>query len=340
MIKIHWIKCSSRAMLVAAGFAIAAPSAFADTVTLKLATIAPAKSVWKVMVDQYAQRVAELSNGELVVDIYPGGQLGNMSDSMSKVLRGRIDIWAGPSPVMAALKPAVSTLMLPYQFESKAELGCVMPKLYDQTRNLFADKGEFLAFLPAGSNNITNIRSVRVPADIAGTKMRTSPQPLSNILMQSYGANAVPMNPVETTSALSTGLVSGGDSGLAFWMATGQFKTAKHFLLTEHYHNVAGMLVGPKSWAKLSAEHQQALTDATDVLAFGKLQKMLDGFESKVSAIVTEAGASITSPTAEEMKLWRAAGLASWGPILKALEGNHNVEAYRQSIADAKAACS
>jgi len=326
------------AMLSGALIVGAATMAQAEAVTLKLASIAPEKSVWTVMLVKYADRVKELSGGDVAIEVFNGGQLGNMSDTMSQTLRGRIDIWTGPSPVMASLAPELATITLPYQFDTPAQASCVMPKLFDATKTALEGKGQFLAFFPVGYNDISNVNNVRVPDDLAGQKIRTSPAPISNAVVKAFGANPVPMGAVETASALSTGLVTGGDSGLAFWYPTGQAKVAKYFLRTRHYHNTSGMIVGPQTWDKLTDAQKKVLVDATDVLEYAQLQAMLDGFEAKVITAAAAEGAIVSEPTEEELAKWRERGLMIWEPILGQI--GDKGQTFNAIIQTAKTECS
>lgn len=325
------------AFLCAAAFAATAQTASANPVTLRLSSAAPEKSVWTSMMTAYKARVAELSHGEIDIQIYPNAQLGAMDDTLSQMLRGRLDIYTGSIPYLASVVPEMSVLVLPYLFETEEESTCVMSKLSDATNKAVGKKGEFIAYLPVGWMNISSTKAVRTPADLAGEKIRSNPLNVSNILLKAYGANPVPISPAETASALSTGLVSGGDNALAFWASTGQAQVSKHFLQVRHYLNTSAMIVSERSWNKLTPEQRKAMRDATDALAYPKLQQMLNGFETKVIAKVTQAGATVVTPTPEEMALWRKVGLGTWGEILKG--ANADTLAFLKSVKALKAGC-
>lgn len=325
------------AIAIATGTLVFAAGQVAAEKTLKLASIAPENSVWNEMLMLYANRVDELSGGELKLDVFAGGQLGNMADTMSQTLRGRIDIWTGPAPVMASLAPEIAVITLPYQFESDAEANCVLPKLSGPIREALGGKGAYITSFPMGYNDVSGTMEVRVPEDIAGEKIRTSANPVSNALVKAYGANPVPMNPVETVSALSTGLVSGGDSALPFWFTTGQHKTASYLLRTRHYKNVAGMVVGPRTWKDLSDAEKKILEDATDAIPYETTQAMLDQFEVKVTAGAIKQGATISEPNPEELAKWKQRGKAIWEPIIGKL--GKNGAAFNDVVQAEKAAC-
>ena len=334
----RFAKLHAWALILTGSIALAGGTmASAKEVTLRLASAAPEKSIWTEMMRKYKERVTELTAGEVVIEIYPNGQLGSMDDTLSQMLRGRLDIYTGSTPYLASVVPELSVLTLPYLFESTAQSVCVIPKIAKATAAAMADKGEFVAYVPVGWMNISSNKPVRVPADMAGLKIRSNPQNVSNILITAYGANPVPIAPAETASALSTGLVSGGDNALAFWASTGQSRVSTHYLQIRHYLNTSGIVIGKRSWDKLSASQRDAVRKAADVLDYGKLQDMLTGFENKLIETVGKSGATVSEPTDAEIVQWRKVGLSTWDEILKG--ANQKTRNFLAEVQKAKAGC-
>lgn len=290
--------------------------ASAEEVTLRLASVAPEKSIWMKMLNDYADRVNKLTNGEVKIEIFPGGQLGTMEDTLSQMLRGRVDIWTGATPAMSALEPSLNMLLMPYLFDNDEEVACTYSKLFDETSDLLAGSGQFLGFVPVGWHNISSKEKIAVPADIKNQKARNNASEISVALFEAYGANPVPMSPTEGASAFSTGLVTTGDSSLVFWFAAGVAKAAPYLLKVHHYYNSSGMIIGSRSWSKLTESQKKAMLDARDVLAYGNLVKQIEGFEAKISAMAVESGATITEVSPEERDEWIRLGQSTWDRIL------------------------
>ncbi|MFC2967959.1 TRAP transporter substrate-binding protein [Acidimangrovimonas pyrenivorans] len=331
------LRAGVTALIASAALFATAPVAPAATVSLRLATAAPEKSVWMGMLKAWKTRVADLSKGDIDIELYPSGQLGAMDETLSQMLRGRLDIYTGSIPYLASVAPDLGVLVLPYLFDSEAQSVCVMSRLDAATNAALDGKGEFIAFMPVGWMNISSTTPVHVPSDLAGRKIRSNPLNVSNILLRAYGANPVPIAPAETASALSTGLVSGGDNALAFWASTGQARISKYYLQVHHYLNTSAIVISERSWKKLSPDQQKILHDAADAIAYPKVQKMLDGFEKKVIAKVTAAGAVVSTPTPEQKALWRKAGQGTWDEILK--DASPSKRAYLAKIEALKADC-
>lgn len=311
--------------------------ASAAEVTLRLATVAPEKSVWGEMLNNYAKRVGELSGGEVNIEIFPSGQLGSMANTLSQMRRGRLDMWTGAVTELAGLAPALNALLLPYLLKDDAEVACVADKIYDRTQELLAKDGQFLGFMPIGWHHISNRTPVQVPADIQNLKMRTNSSPISVALFRAYGSNPVPLDPGETASALSTGLVDGSDSSLTFWFASGEVKPSPHFLKLRHYYNWIGLVVGSQSWSQLSPAHQQALIDARDVLKFADLTTMVNDFEARAIKGATEAGATILEPSAEQRESWVELGVSTWPALTEGYDATS--KAYFDLIEATKSEC-
>lgn len=107
-----------------AGVALSAIMAFgaaAEAKELRLGTITPDNTIWTIWAKQvqgFVAKVAELSGGDLANSYFGNAQLGTMADTMKMTLTGRLDMWMGAVPALAAVVPEMSLLSLPYIFES------------------------------------------------------------------------------------------------------------------------------------------------------------------------------------------------------------------------------
>lgn len=312
-------------------------SGAANALELRLGTVTPDNTVWAKQLKGYVAKVAELSGGDLTIEYFGNAQLGTMGDTMKMVLTGRLDMWIGATPVLAAVTPELGLLTFPYMLDSSAEAACVVPKLLDISREKVGKKYHYLGSTAVGSQSLGVKQEIRTPAGLANVKLRTAPLKATMTYFKSIGANPVPLAAAETTAALGTGLVDAVDFAPVFYVATGANKTAPVFVTTRHTYNVGAVIVSSRTWAGLSDAHKQILDDAMVALDFPTSAAQIDGFEAKMLGAHKAKGGTVVDLTEAERAVWRDAGLASWDMVLPDMRGD--VEGYMAAIQAAKAEC-
>lgn len=309
----------------------------AEAKELRLGTITPDNTIWAKQMQGYVAKVAELSGGDLTIEYFGNAQLGTMGDTMKMTLTGRLDMWVGATPALAAVTPELALWSLPYIFETPEEAACVVPKLIDITREKIGGKYFFVGATAVGTQSLGLDRPANRPEDVANLKLRTAPLKTTMAFFSSIGANPVPLAAAETSAALGTGLVDGVDFAPTFYVATGANKAATVFTPTEHTYNVGGVIVSAKTWAGLSDGEKQVLQDAMVALDFAASAQQIKGFEAKMIGAHKKSGGTVTELSDEDRAAWKAAGIASWDVILPKLRGD--VDGYMAAITAAKADC-
>lgn len=329
----HFTKLTTVAALATFAF-----SAAADAKELRLGTITPDNTIWAKQAQGFVAKVAELSGGELTISYFGNAELGNMGDTMKMTLTGRLDMWLGATPALAAVVPEMAVLSLPYVFDTAAEAGCVMPQLLDRTREATGGKFHLLGFSAVGTQSIGAKVEVRLPSDLANMKIRTAPLQTTMAFFGSIGANPVPLDAAESTAALSTGLVDAVDFAPTYYMATGSNKVASFFTPTLHTYNLGGLAVSAQTWGGLTEAEQNILTEAWDqAMPLAQNAAAVDGFENKMLGAHMQGGGTVVELTDEEKAVWKEAGLASWNIILPELRGD--IEGYMAALQGAKEGC-
>lgn len=304
---------------------------------LRLATIVPEKSVWAAQVHRYADRVKELSNGDLTIEVFANAELGNMGDTLKKTLGGRIDMWLGATPVMAAVTPELATMTFPYLFDNADQIKCAVPKLDDEIRGAIGKKYHLIGMFAVGAQNVAMVGEGKLPADLQGKKIRSAPLPSSLAFFQAMGATPQPLSAAETTPALSTGLVEGVDLATVYYVLTGANKVATNLIPTRHVQNLGGLIISAKSWAKLSDEEKEIMTQAADAIPFSALMDEVLGFEAKMEAAHVAGGGTITELSDADRAEWRDTGRSTWDASLA--EMGDGAKNFVDAVSNARESC-
>jgi tripartite ATP-independent transporter DctP family solute receptor len=215
---------------------------------------------------QFARLVKEGTNGEVVIKVYPGGQLGKGERELVEGMQmGIIDMAVTSTGPLSNFSPDMGVVDLPFLFLSNEHVdkvldGPVGRKLLDdlEKANL---KG--LAFMENGFRNFTNsARPLEKPEDLKGLKFRTMENPVHLASVRSIGAQAVPMSWGEVYTSLQTGVIDGQENPVAIIWVNKMNEVQKYLSLTGHFYSPAPLTMSKKKFDKLKPEWQELFVKA------------------------------------------------------------------------------
>ena len=109
---------------------------------------------------------------------------------------------------------------------------------------------------------------------------------------------------------------------------------ATHITVTNHSHQLGGVVISKKVWDGLNKQQQGWLLTALESVGF--LRKAVRGAQAGMLAKkVIKEGATVYRPNAEEMKAWRAKAPAAQAQIIKDL-GGESAEVWEASAGSAQ----
>ena len=147
---------------------------------------------------EFKAMVEEKSNGSIIVDIYPNGQLGTVSEYVTGIQNGTIDLAPAVTSFVANFCPNVSVFEMPFLFEDydhvwEALDGSVGETL---TADLEANNIIPLIWWGIGFRNVTTSENhpINSVEDLKGFRIRIMQSEIQQSLFQALGADAVPIS--------------------------------------------------------------------------------------------------------------------------------------------------
>jgi len=248
-----------------------------------------------------AERLAELSDGQMQMEIYPSQQLCTERECMELLQIGSLGIAKVSSAIMENFAPAFQVLNLPYVFRDEehrfrvleGEIGQQLLRAGEQRRLLG------LAFYDAGSRSFyTRSRPVRTPADLAGMKIRVQESTTAMRMISALGGSPTPIAFGELYTALQQGVVDGAENNPPSFLTSRHYEVATYFTLDEHTAVPDVLVVSTVVWNSLTPQQQQWLREAAEESA--QVQKELWRVATEEALrIVEEAGVTIIRPDKE-----------------------------------------
>jgi len=275
-------------------------------IVLRLAETHPKGYPTEMGDEEFARLVKERSGGRIVIEVYPGSQLGQEKAVIEQVQFGAIDITRVSVSPLASFVPKLNAFQMPYLYRDEAHMWKVLNG--DIGNNLLASLEPFgfigLGWFEGGARNFYNSkRPVKTPADLKGLKIRVQESELMMGLVSAFGAVPTPMAYGEVYSALQTGVVDGAENNWASYYSTSHYEVAKYFTLDEHTR-VPEIIIGSKiSFGRLSKADQDLIRQAAyDAVAFQRSEWAK--YEQVSIDKVKAGGAQIT--TVADKAPWQA----------------------------------
>ncbi len=247
-------------LLIAAGFG---PDLFAKTTRLRLAHFVPTMHVQhREAFVPFVENVKKLSNGEVEIKIYPGGQLGNPKNMVNSIKKGITDIgFVIPSYVPGIFKRS-GVFEMPFIFSDPEHVTRVMYDLFDRH---FAEDYKDFKVLWFFSSPLSQVHTVRKPIkslpDFAGIPIRAGGA-TETTAFRLLGANTVGMDIKEMSISLQKGVVDGVITPYAALKSHKIFDTVKHITEVNFSGTLMVILMNKRKWAKLPTSAKKVIDQA------------------------------------------------------------------------------
>ena len=251
--------------------AIAAPhvTRAQDVKHYRFAYDQPKSTGYGILGDIFANKLKELSKGAMLIDQYPGAQLGQEPQVLQLVKSGDIEFCISSSANAATLSPQAGVMSLHFLFRSEVHLIKAMGdvKLADACKAMIKDTvqgARVIALSTLGLRNMYSKREIKKIEDIKGLKVRVQATPTEDLMFPAYGAQTVHMPFGSVYTSLQTGVVDVAENGVNVYLANKHYEVAPVLSMTEHEANNSFTWVSDKLWNSLSAEQKNWVQIAAD----------------------------------------------------------------------------
>jgi len=241
-----------------------------------------------IALKQFADRVAEKSNGRLKIKIYPNAQLGSETEVIEQLMAGVLAMTKVSAPGLATYNDGYNTFGLPYVFDSQEQFYKVMDSPQMRKFFLSSENDGFisLTYYTSGSRSFYTVdKPIRTPEDLKGLKIRVQDMKTQTDMMKALGGTPVTMSYGDVYTALQTGVIDGAESNETALTTGKHGEVCKVFSYDEHSMIPDVLIMSSKVWQQLSPEDQQILIEA----AAESTQAHKAAWDKSIKDAVTEA---------------------------------------------------
>jgi tripartite ATP-independent transporter DctP family solute receptor len=263
---------SNAVRMFALGLALVGASAAAwaqEVRHFRFAYDQPRTTGYGIAGDIFAERLKELSKGTMLIDQYPGAQLGQEPQVLQLMKSGDIEFCITSSANAATLSPQAGVMSLHFLFRSEDHLKKALadPKVVQALKDMIEDTvqgGHVLAVITLGLRNMYSKKEIRKVEDIKGLKVRVQATATEDLMFPAYGAQTVHMPFGSVYTSLQTGVVDVAENGVNVYLANKHYEVAPVLSMTEHEANNNFVWISDKLWKSLTPEQKGWVTAAAD----------------------------------------------------------------------------
>lgn len=251
---------------------------------------------------KFAEKVAELSGGQIKVEVYASGTLFTQQGEVTAVMNGDLELSTLAFQDMGPYLPTATMFAAPYIFTSYEHMEKVFAPDSAVAKDFYKMVSDACGYTPLaamtqGSRIINTKREapVNTPGDMKGMILRMPNAPAWIDAGKSLGANVTPIAYSEVYTALQTGTVEAQDNPLPGTFAMKFYEVTKQISLTKHIIDVKLLVVTNKVWNQMTEQQQTWMRDAAQY-ACAEGSKATYKQEEELLGFMKDQGLIITNP--------------------------------------------
>ncbi len=233
----------------------------------------PRNTGYSIAGDLFADKLKELSKGTMIIDQYPGAQLGQEPQVLQLVKAGDVEFSIVSSANTATISPQAGVMSLHYLFrdENHVVKGLADPRVFEALKTMIEETTQGLHVIATGSQGVRHMYSkkeIHNVGDLKGLKVRVQATATEDTMFPAYGAQTVHMPFGSVYTSLQTGVMDAAENSVNVYLVNKHYEVAPVLSMTEHEANNALLFVSDKLWQSLSADQKQWVkTAAAEVSA-------------------------------------------------------------------------
>jgi tripartite ATP-independent transporter DctP family solute receptor len=272
-----------------------------ETVTLKLGHIQSESDFWHLGALKFKEEVERLSDGSMVVEIYPNSQLGGDRDMVEGMQIGTVD-FALVAGVLGNFESSIQLLELPYLFSNEEEYKTIIHGEIGQEiadRVLNASGVRIINWWDRGPRHVTSNKPINNLEDIKGLKIRLPEIKAMEVTWKAMGAAPTTMAWSEVYTGLEQNVIEAQENPIPFIYGGRIHEVQDYLALTAHKYEYVTISMSDLTWSKLDdaqrgiiVQAAQTATDYENQLVAEKTDEILETMKSE--------GLQVTEPNIAE----------------------------------------
>ncbi len=251
-----------------------------------------------VYLEKFKEDVEELTDGQVIIELYPSEILGSNREMAKMVEMGNLEGMMMPSGQESAYAPKMTALSLPFLFSDYEQVYKVLDGEIgaDMTADLADSNLVQIAWWENGLRQITNsVRPIETPADLEGLKIRTPDDQMTEAVFKAYGASPSFAAFSELYGALEEKEFDGQENPIANIYANNFQDVQSYLSMVNYQYQPKNMVFNLDVWNGIPENLQKIITECASYCGM-QHRHAVTANEAEMIAELEAAGMQISYP--------------------------------------------
>ena len=222
---------------------------------------------YSVAYDLFSAKLKALSGGKMLVDQYPGAQLGQEPQLLQLVKSGDLDFAIVSSANTSTISPQAGVMSLHFLFHSPDHVIKSLgdPRVFEAIRDMIDQTTQGIHVIGLGTQGVRSLygkKEIQKVQDLKGLKVRVQATATEDTMFPAYGAQTVHMPFGSVYTSLQTGVVDFAENSINVYLANKHYEVAPVLSISEHEANNAILWISDKLWQSLNADQKKWVLEA------------------------------------------------------------------------------
>jgi tripartite ATP-independent transporter DctP family solute receptor len=224
-------------------------------------------SGYSIAYDLFSAKLKELSGGKMLVDQFPGAQLGQEPQILQLIKSGDIDFGIVSSANTSTISPQAGVMSLHFLFRGEDHMvkAWADPKIFEAIRDMIDDTTQGIHAIGLGTQGLRDLygkKEIAAIDDLKGQKVRVQANATEDTMFPAYGAQTVHMPFGSVYTSLQTGVMDFAENSINVYLINKHYEVAPFLSLSEHEANNAILWISDKLWSSLNADEKNWVLSA------------------------------------------------------------------------------
>lgn len=240
-----------------------APAADVEPLTFKVAYAETEDSIFGQVINAAFAEITEKTNGRLVFEIYPGNQLGSITDVLEQQVAGAPLICSMGFDNLGDTVPDFAPASFPYVFNDLYEVQALAKSdwIANIETQLVEKSIQPLCYGAIGYRHFISTFEINSAADCAGHIMRMGPSGAAQGFITVMNGTPTTSTWADNYSLLQTGVIESCEAPLSLLLSSSLGEVCDYLALSGHFVNPFSLTMNPMYWEQISAEDQAVVKD-------------------------------------------------------------------------------
>ncbi len=297
-----------------------------QTYAWPLGTSSPEDTVTQIYAEKFAEEVYKLSDGNMVIQVYPNSVLGGDRELLESCKDGDIPFIVQNTAPQVTFLPDVAIFDLPCLFATIDDVRDTVdnPDFMNTISQVYIDGGyRLLGYADQGFRVMTTNTPVYSISDFKGQKIRTMENSYHLAFWKALSASPTPMTFSEVYIGLQQGTIDAQENPYEVIVSNKLYEQQDYVIETNHLPHLISLVASDDFMNELTEEQQNIIKEAAAIATDYARQQSDDRIASRIETIVN-SGTEII-PVSDEM---RAEIQQKASPIYQSIKENVDPTLY------------